>query len=75
MPCRAYTYTHTHARMHVYTLDVCDGTLSGQLCARAREPEVDGGALYLSLCMLSVSVMEVYGVYMCNLYKFANYTA
>ena len=43
-------------RNRAFRLDLCDGMLSGQLaCAWAHEPEVDGGALYLSLCTLSVT--------------------
>ena len=41
-------------RSRALRLNLCDGMLSGQLaCALAREPEVDDGALYLSLCTLS----------------------
>ena len=52
---------YTHACMHTRLICAMVYTLRGQLCAWAREPEVDDGALYLSLCMLSVSLMEVYG--------------
>ena len=38
-------------RIHALKLDLRGGTLSGQLaCAGAREPEVDGGNSYLSVC-------------------------
>ena len=41
-------------RSHALRLDLCDGTLCGQLaCALAREPEVNDDALYLFLCTLS----------------------
>ena len=47
-------------RTHTLRVDLCGGTLSGQLaCAGAHKLEVDDGALYLlSLCTLSVSVMQ-----------------
>ena len=46
-------------RTHTLRLDLCGGTLSGQLaCAGAHKLEMDDGALYLSLCTLSVSVMQ-----------------
>ena len=43
-------------RICALRIDLCDGMLSGQLaCAWAREPEVNDGEPYQSLCMLSVS--------------------
>ena len=62
-------YSHVQC-MHIVTMLTCmhciyydsgidDVDVSGQLaCARACESEVNDGALYLSLCMLSVSVTQ-----------------
>ena len=50
-------------RTYALRLDLCDGILSWHVArAGAREPEVDDGALLLSLCSLSVSVLQA-GVY------------
>ena len=60
-------------RTSTLRLDLCDGMLSEQLeYAWSSEPEVDDGALYLSLWMLSVSVLCKL---VCNLYKFTSYKA
>ena len=57
--CRRYGHGWAAILWPLRLKDLCDGTLSGQLArAWACEPEVDDGALYLSLCTLSVSIMQ-----------------